>query len=264
MKYKVLVSGKSSFVLDFLTHTNGYFHSISTSDYFYDVIEHFKFFQPDVYVNFISSDVSSDTLLANINRIKDDINYNKAPVIIVGSVELCEELKRRNPAIADLFINRPISADNIALRIMKFFEDIEKKEKLSQMSDAEESTSEKETKKQLLVVDDDRNILKMIKTALEDKYEITTMINGILVEKYLDTKDVDLIILDYEMPMINGLDVFKKIKAHEKGKDIPVCFLTGVADTEKIIEIMKLKPHGYLLKPIDMNMLKSTLSNLID
>ena len=119
-------------------------------------------------------------------------------------------------------------------------------------------------KKHILVVDDDRTVLKMLKTALSDKYDVTTMVNGIMVEKFLETKKVDLVILDYEMPVETGAAVFKKIKANEKARKVPVCFLTGISDKEKIMEVMSLKPHGYMLKPIDMDMLFSTISNLIE
>ena len=117
-------------------------------------------------------------------------------------------------------------------------------------------------KKHILIVDDDRTVLKMLKTALEDTYDVTTMVNGIMVEKFLESKDVDVVVLDYEMPVETGADIFRKIKANPKANHVPVCFLTGISEREKIMEVMALKPHGYLLKPIDMDMLFATISNL--
>ena len=105
-------------------------------------------------------------------------------------------------------------------------------------------------KKHILIVDDDRTVLKMLKTALEEEYDITTMVNGVMV------------ILDYEMPGLTGADIFRKLKVNEKTVKIPVCFLTGISDREKIMEVMSLRPHSYLLKPIDMDMLKAAITNL--
>ena len=113
-------------------------------------------------------------------------------------------------------------------------------------------------------MDDDRTVLKMLKTALGDKYEVTTMINGVMVDKLLEAKHVDMIILDYEMPIETGADIFRRIKNNPKAAHIPVCCLTGVSDKEKIMEVMSLRPHGYLLKPIDMDMLSATIKNLTD
>ena len=89
-------------------------------------------------------------------------------------------------------------------------------------------------------------------------------LNGLLVEKILATKPIDLIILDYEMPIMTGADVYRKLKESEEYAKIPVCFLTGVFERSKVEEIMSLKPNGYLLKPIDMEMLMAAIANLIN
>ena len=88
------------------------------------------------------------------------------------------------------------------------------------------------------------------------------MVNGVAAEKFLEAKNVDLVILDYEMPIETGAEVFRRIKRNPKISHIPVCFLTGISEREKIMEVMALKPHGYLLKPIDMDMLSATVTNL--
>lgn len=90
------------------------------------------------------------------------------------------------------------------------------------------------------------------------------MITGKMAEKFLETRPCDLILLDYEMPVENGPAVFKKIKNMESAKDIPIIFLTGVADKEKITEVLMLKPQGYLLKPIDTDKLLNTIENIVN
>lgn len=73
-----------------------------------------------------------------------------------------------------------------------------------------------------------------------------------------------LTVLDYEMPLKTGADVMRDIKKIDKSNEIPVCFLTGVAERDKIMEILSLKPNAYLLKPVNMEALLATISNLID
>lgn len=82
--------------------------------------------------------------------------------------------------------------------------------------------------------------------------------------KFLETKTPDLIFLDYEMPVENGPEVFRKIKKLESAKDIPIVFLTDVADREKITEFLSLKPNGYLLKPINMERVNDTIKSLLN
>ncbi|MGN0604091.1 MAG: response regulator [Oscillospiraceae bacterium] len=81
--------------------------------------------------------------------------------------------------------------------------------------------------------------------------------------KFLETKTPDLVFLDYEMPVENGPEVFKKIKKMDSAMNVPVVFLTGIADREKITEVLALKPHGYLLKPINMERVNETINKLL-
>lgn len=71
-----------------------------------------------------------------------------------------------------------------------------------------------------------------------------------------------MVLLDYEMPAENGAAVLEKIRSNEKTKDLPVVFLTGVTEKNKIREVLTLKPQGYLLKPIDMEKLSSTIKGI--
>lgn len=129
-------------------------------------------------------------------------------------------------------------------------------EEVNMMSDAAE-------KKHILVVDDDRNILRMLKAALENKYEVTTMASGRMAEKYLKTRYADLILLDYHMPQENGAEVLKKIRSNPRLADIPVIFLTGVSEADKVQEVVSMNLQGYLLKPINMDRLFIMIRSLI-
>lgn len=120
-----------------------------------------------------------------------------------------------------------------------------------------------EGKKHILVVDDDKNILKLLKVALEDRFEVTAISGGRMALRFLETRTPDLIFLDYEMPIENGSVVFRKIKNNERIKHIPVVFLTGIADREKITEVLSLKPQGYLLKPINMDRVNETIKAIL-
>lgn len=129
-------------------------------------------------------------------------------------------------------------------------------EEVNMMSDAAE-------KKHILVVDDDRNILRMLKAALENKYEVTTMASGRMAEKYLKTRCADLILLDYHMPQENGAEVLKKIRSNPRLADIPFIFLTGVSEADKVQEVVSMNLQGYLLKPINMDRLFIMIRSLI-
>ena len=130
-----------------------------------------------------------------------------------------------------------------------------------------ETQTEAETvsdeRKHILVVDDDPIMLKTVKEQLHNDYDVGMAINGKIAMKFLERKRTDLILLDYEMPGENGPAVLSKIRENDELKDIPVVFLTGVSDRDKIKEAIVLRPQGYLLKPIDHNKLMETINNFV-
>lgn len=272
MKYRVLISGRNSALIsDFMRYTDNFFDTLSTSDFPQDVFGHFKVFDPEVFVCFTEREYEGTINL--IGNLKTSNYYNGAVIVLIGDPITCNMIEETSRFTADLIIRRPVTPDNLALRITRHFDDInEAKEKLKAKENADKAVieakaaelleKEKGGKKHILVVDDDRTVLKMLKEALGETYEVTTMINGAMLDRFLETKKTDLIILDYEMPVETGADIFRRIKKNPAASHIPVCFLTGITEREKIMEVMSLKPHGYLLKPIDMDMLMSTIRNL--
>lgn len=120
-----------------------------------------------------------------------------------------------------------------------------------------------ERRKRILVIDDDIRMLRVVKQHLEAEYDIATAIKGSLAIRFLRENKVDLILLDYEMPEEKGPDVLRKIREIAGAKDTPVLFLTGSAERKKIKAALELKPQGYLLKPIQQDVLLSRIKQII-
>ncbi len=127
----------------------------------------------------------------------------------------------------------------------------------------EQAGEETQEKKRILTVDDDSNCLKLIKSYLSDDYDVATAINGKVAMRFLESKKVDLVLLDYEMPGESGAQVLEKIRAHEQLKDMPVLFLTGITAQQKIKDVLAYKPQGYLLKPISRAELTQAIENVL-
>lgn len=107
-----------------------------------------------------------------------------------------------------------------------------------------------ETQKKILVVDDDQNMLQLLYSFLRDAYRVTMVSSGEDALASLREQKPDLMLLDYLMPGMNGKETLEIIRGDENLKDLPVFFLTGVSDSNKISECFKLDPCGYILKPI--------------
>lgn len=108
-----------------------------------------------------------------------------------------------------------------------------------------------QTKKKILVVDDSGAMLRNVKGWLEDHYQVILANSGAMAIKYLATDRPDLVLLDYEMPIVDGKQVLGMIRAEKEFADMPVIFLTSKDDKESVLQVMSLKPDGYLLKTLE-------------
>ena len=109
----------------------------------------------------------------------------------------------------------------------------------------------KHIKKKILVVDDSGAMLRNVKGWLEDKYQVILANSGAMAIKYLATNRPDLVLLDYEMPVVDGRQVLEMIRTETEFCDVPVIFLTSKNDRESIMKVMELKPESYLLKSME-------------
>ena len=127
----------------------------------------------------------------------------------------------------------------------------------------EEENEKSEEKGHILVVDDNAMVLRNIKGVLNEKYSVAVAPSGVHAFVSIGKKMPDLILLDYEMPEMNGKEVLEKLQADEELKDIPVVFLTSMDSKEIVMGLLALKPAGYLLKTVDSQMLKDKIYEII-
>ena len=102
--------------------------------------------------------------------------------------------------------------------------------------------------KTILVIDDDPDFLHIMERWLSDLYNVDCSHSGAGAIAYLDRKRPDLILLDYEMPGMNGEQVMQRIRSNPSNDRVPIIFLTGRNDKEGVLKILEQRPDGYLLK----------------
>ncbi|GHV71991.1 hypothetical protein AGMMS49928_26730 [Spirochaetia bacterium] len=113
----------------------------------------------------------------------------------------------------------------------------------------------KTSRKRILVVDDDEIALKMASVILQSEYEVVTAVSGkIALEKLTHIRHgfiPDLILLDILMPYMDGWETFNKIRHLHLSKNIPIIFLTSVAEIEGHQRAVNLGADDYIVKPYD-------------
>ena len=119
-------------------------------------------------------------------------------------------------------------------------------------------------KKHILIVDDDKNMLKMLRLFLCEEYDVTIVDSGKQALEFILKHTPDLILLDYMMPLFDGPHVLEIIRKREESRNVPVLFLTSVTDREKILECLSLNPQGYLVKPVSRSELLQRVSEVLN
>ena len=122
-----------------------------------------------------------------------------------------------------------------------------------------------QNKNTILVVDDMTTTLLLIHDLLKDTYEVKIAKSGTKALEILESpNDIDLILLDIEMPDINGYDVCKRIKNNETIKNIPIIFITGRTSQEDEEYGLNLGAIDYITKPFNKAIVKLRIKNYLN
>lgn len=281
MKYNVLLFGMNTTVIeDFFNLGNDVFEFISSSLNYTDIMNHLKFYKLDILIYCLNQETKEN--MAKMVTVKQRAEKQEIPFIIVGNQEDCTDFDKTAINTADLTVLKPSTSGMIQEQIVKFMkqreelarqaeeaelaaqeeaieqklaEELQKEEEaqIAQSDTPQEEPAESpaSVRQHILIIDDDPHMLKVLKHHLGNKYDVATAVSGTIALRFLQKKKTNLILLDYAMPQMDGPAVLEQIHANPETKDIPVLFLTGASEKDKIQKALSMNPQGYLLKPVD-------------
>ena len=116
----------------------------------------------------------------------------------------------------------------------------------------------------ILLVDDDIEICRYLKSELSDWYRFVICNNGKEALKQLLSGDFDLVVSDVVMPEMDGITLLRNIKGNANISHVPVIMLTSKSEISDRLEGIKLGADAYLAKPFSLEELHLTIDNLID
>lgn len=119
------------------------------------------------------------------------------------------------------------------------------------------------TKKRILIVDDDQEILDIYRLYLEPTYIVATVSHGQFAIDYVREYPTDLILLDVVMPVMDGFQTLQALRSEPLIGKIPVIFVTGKSSRNIVLESISVGVDGYLLKPIVKDQLLSKVNEMI-
>lgn len=164
--------------------------------------------------------------------LRDKALENDTPFFVIGDMNELESIREVVPNhLIQKEFQRPVNVKDVGSQVDEYVR-----------------YYASQNKKKVLVVDDSGAMLRSVKGWIEPKYQVILANSGAMTIKYLATNRPDLVLLDYEMPVMNGKQVLEIIRSEAEFCTIPVIFLTGKNDKETIQEVLALKPEGYILK----------------
>lgn len=119
-------------------------------------------------------------------------------------------------------------------------------------------------KKKLLVIDDEPAIQLILEHFFFHEYEVVLMANGSDAMAWLrQGHDVDVIVADYEMPVMNGLDFVRELRASAAHEYTPLLMLSGTDETSKKILCLKQGADDYMIKPFNPEELEIRIKKIM-
>ena len=111
-------------------------------------------------------------------------------------------------------------------------------------------------KAKILIVDDEPNNVDFLEQALEDSgYQLITATNGQEALNKIQNEQPDLILLDLNMPVMDGFTVLAKVKEEPNLRDIPVIIISSEHESKSVVKGIKQGAEDYLTKPVNAGLL---------
>ncbi|MCR5347823.1 MAG: response regulator [Fretibacterium sp.] len=167
-----------------------------------------------------------------LGYIRDQVEDKGIRFFVIGTQDEIETVIGKSASYVAHAYVRPVDLQELLKQLQKESEAVEKLKDF----------------KTILIVDDDPTVLRSMKSLLATNYKIYVANSGMNAITILAKSHVDLILLDFEMPVINGPKVLEMIRSDPASANIPVMFLTAKGDKRSIMEVLRFKPEKYLLK----------------
>lgn len=185
---------------------------------------------PRIFILYLQGE---DNLMIDVlGYIRDLVEDRGIRFFVIGTQEELDTIiGKKSDYVAQVY-TRPVDLGELIKRLQKEGEAVDKLKEF----------------KSILIVDDDATALRSMKSLLSTRYKILVANSGMNAITILAKNKVDLILLDFEMPIVNGPKVLEMIRSDPNTANIPVMFLTAKGDKRSIMEVLRFKPEKYLLK----------------
>jgi DNA-binding response OmpR family regulator len=119
-------------------------------------------------------------------------------------------------------------------------------------------------KYRLVVIDDHYDILELLQYNLtREEYEVKNFVNAVDALKYITRENTDMVITDWMLPEMDGLDLCKNLKHSLATRDIPVVMITGKSDEIDVVTALEVGAEDYIVKPFRIKEMLSRIKKIL-
>ena len=199
---------------------------------------------PDIVIFYLSPELFPRTkCFQAVSEAYITSEVNKK-IYLIGSPEEFEQAERLLSAEAVwAHFTRPVNVQEIITQLEK------------------DTSTSPGLKPQILLVDDDPISMRVMEDWLSGSFRVNIINSGADALEYMSRNAVDLVLLDYEMPVMNGPAVLQAMRSNRVTQNIPVMFLTAKDDMESVQNAISLKPERYILKSMPRDELVKIIEN---
>ncbi len=204
-----------------------------------------------VYVLYLPENVTEGSaeysFLEQVCSLLSDI---QSSVLVIGEARHKSELSGKFPILdTSRWFVKPVNPDLFCAEVTELCGgDASVSDAPAGASSGAATAASNTAEKKIFLVDDDPAFAAMVRTWLKDTYKTYVGTDGMQAVNFLRKNPVDLVLLDYDMPVVNGPQVLQMLREDPATAEIPIIFLTGVATEEEIRQLKELNPDGYILK----------------
>ena len=189
--------------------------------------------------------------------IKADSALQGIPVIAISAHAMEGDAQSALDAGCDAYITKPLDT-------RKFLTTVKASLEHNTGPGTDEAKSTRLFRPKILIVDDVQVNVKLLASKLpKSKYELLTAYGG---QEAIDTalrEAPDLILLDYMMPVMDGLEVTRRLRADDRTKEIPIIIVTALDGTEEKLGILEAGAEEFLNKPVNATELLARVQSLL-
>lgn len=114
----------------------------------------------------------------------------------------------------------------------------------------------------ILLIDDDQDIADFIVSSLSfSGFNVHHLLSGKEALKYIKTYDIDLLLLDWNMPDKSGVDVLDEVRIAYSPSELPIIMVTSISETQSIVSALGKGCNDYITKPINIENVAARISN---